>query len=271
MSNSLKALTASPVELLAGLVLIVLGVVAQVQGSGSSVVLMVAGGIGVAVGGILLSWIASKELGERQTLEAVDASRQEIDSKLDSLSRVLGQAAGQIGQAVQAVESGQSDSRTGFALVSQATRMIYGQVNEIAVIRGTSFDSAYLLETASQLDDLARRLTSPDVDERNELAEVRKELAAVKANLSAGAAAQRSFSLEPVACPYCENVNRVRLGSLGGDTASASCAACSERFNVHRNAAGRRSPVRSVQPVLKGSSRRPLRATRSPARTAVAA
>lgn len=241
MSASRGVLTSS-VEVVCGVGLIVAGVVVQVQGSRTptNTTLLVTGAVLVALGGVLISWIAARALGEKQAEEAAEVARNEIDEKLDSLSRVLGQAAGQISQAVEQVDLQQIPASTGFALISQATRMVYGQVNEIAVLRGSEFDSAYLLDTATTLDDLARQLAGPGNSRTsNRIEEVRRQLQDVKANLASGKkAAERSYPEATVGCPYCGARNEVRLGSLPGDTAAGSCAVCGESFNAHRAASG---------------------------------
>jgi transcription elongation factor Elf1 len=227
------------VEIIAALVLLSGGAVLQVIGSrqvADPTTLLIIGGILVAAGGVAISWVASSILAERQTNEAREGARAEVDEKLDNLSRALGQAAGQISQTVEQVELGQLQALTGFALVSQATRTIYGQVNEIAVIRGQKFDAAQLLDTAARLDDLARQLAVPTVKD-DELQKTRKELQDIQESLS-NVTPQRQYSEVRVACPYCGFANEVKLGSLPGDTAARPCASCELSFNVHRAADG---------------------------------
>lgn len=238
------------VELLSGLALLVCGIIVQASAAdpGSATAdasrdrtLLITGGVMVAFGGILLSWVASRVLAQDQAEQAVAAARAEVDQKLDNLSRVLGQAAGQISQAVEQSELDQIPPSTGFALVSQATRMIYGQVNEIAVIRGSEFDSAYLLQTASQLDELARQLSSSGQEHttKDVIEEVRRQLEDVQANLAAApATGQRTFATTGVTCPKCGAQNPVRLGTVPGETAAARCQACGTSFNAHRASNG---------------------------------
>lgn len=197
---------------------------------------MAGGTVAVALGGVLISWEASRILAARDSESAIKAARTEIDDRLDNLSRVLGQAAGQISQAVEQVETEQISETTAFALVSQANRMIYGQVNEIAVIRRTQFDSAYLLQTASTLDDLARQLSQPGSIADTKA--VQEKIAAVRATLSTTSGEGRSFPSELIDCPACGTENHVRLGSLPGDTAAAVCESCRIQFNAHRAANG---------------------------------
>jgi transcription elongation factor Elf1 len=157
---------------------------------------------------------------------------------------VLGQAAGQITQAVEKVDTGSISDVTGFELVSQANRMIYGQVNEIAVIRKTQFDSAYLLETANTLDKLGRELTSRSVgaNGHTDAAEVDAVLEKIQDVLEGlgtdKGAPVRATGEVRTTCPYCEKSVQVSVGATPGDTAAATCSQCGEVFNVHRSAAG---------------------------------
>jgi len=248
---------AALVEVVCGVAMVVFGVILQVNGTTGDTpnpTLTVSGGILVAVGGVLLSWMASRILAERQAVEAsedsrvaaqsaLEAAQAEVDEKLNNLSRVLGQAAGQIAQAVEKVDAGLVSEVTGFELISQANRMIYGQVSEIAVIRKSSFDPAYLLDTAATLDELARELTSrthsDDASaERESLVSVRERIETVRVGLKTAGGSLRVVSDVDTTCPYCDRSNRVSLGTTPGDTASATCKHCGEIFNAHRNAAG---------------------------------
>lgn len=245
MSNRSRgpAIARRVVEVVAGLTMLSTGVVLQVYGSrpetqtvGLDAPLLIVGGILVAAGGIVLSWIVSSLFAERQLAEARQEARAEVDDKLDNLSRVLGQAAGQIAQAVELADSGQIPPPTGFALVSQANRIVYGQVNEISVIRGQGFDAAQLVDTAARLDDLARKLSGSSTANA-ELAETQREIKDIHSRL-ATATPLRQFGRVRVNCPSCATRNDVVLGSLPGDTAGPTCSGCHRPFNVHRTLDG---------------------------------
>lgn len=238
-----RGLSRRIVESIAGAIMLGAGILLQVLGARSDQApaslgtpLLIIGGVLVAIGGVALSWIASSILTERQTFEARESARSEIDDKLDNLSRALGQAAGQISQAVEQADVGQIPSATGFALVSQATRTIYGQVNEIAVIRGQRFDAAQLLDTAARLDDLARQLSGPATKD-DDLSKTRRELQDIQ-NQLASATPVRQYGSVTVSCPYCGVVNVATLGTLPGSTSRHDCTGCKESFNVHRAATG---------------------------------
>lgn len=234
-----RSITTRVVEAISALALLIAGAIVQSIGSSTkepNTLLLVLGGLMVALGGVAASWIASSILAEKQAAEAASHAREELDQKLDNLSRVFGQAAGQISQAVEQAELQQIPPATGFALVSQATRMIYGQVNEIGVIRGVKFDAAQLLETAAKLDDLARQLSGSSA-KTSELNEVRRKIQVVQESLSS-ITPQRQFGEVKVDCPNCGHSNEVKLGSLPGDTAAAACLECGTMFNVHRAQTG---------------------------------
>lgn len=236
----LKRLFGHPVEILAGIAMIVLGALLQSFGSKSpdGTFELVIGGLLIAFGGILLAWIASKILSVDQAAQAAQKAEEDFAKKLDNLSRGIGQAAGQISQAVEQYELNKVNPTTGFALVSQANRIIYGQVNEIAVLRGEHFDAGALIDTANKLDELARQLSN--VTGTGSTADaVRKQLADVRQSLSTDSeGSRRAFRKESVTCPYCNASTDARLGSLPGDTAVATCRACGESFNTHRSSAG---------------------------------
>lgn len=228
------------VELVCGAATLIAGPVLQIIGTrAGDLAVLIVGGILTTVGGVLLSWSASLILADKNRSESDLALHGELDQKLDNLSRVLGQAAGQISQAVDQAEVGQISASTGFSLISQANRMIYGQVNEISVIRGAKFDAARLLETASTLDQLAKQLSGKtstgSAGEDNEA--IQAQLASIQSQL-ASASPQRTLSQVQIACPYCATVNDVVLGSIPGDTAARTCASCGKNFNTHRSATG---------------------------------
>lgn len=229
------------VEAIVGTIALVAGVVLQSYGAKDDnplhTELLILGGVMVAVGGVALSWIASAIISERQAADAVQVARDDVDHKLDNLSRVLGQAAGQISQAVQQSESGQISPATGFALVSQSTRIIYGQVNEISVIRGAKFDSAQLLETAGALDELARQFSGGATDER-EVDELRRRLKDIQTSLKTGKpgpidvdkAVPTSTPRWSFLCPRCGRPMGVRRDGNGARV--MACIACLAAIKV---------------------------------------
>lgn len=227
-----RSLTQSPIESLTACVLVGVGIYISSVGSSATsdkTGLLTAGGLLTTFGGILFAWVVSKAFTTEQ-------ARVEFQQQLGHLSRSLGQAAGQISRAVDQSQREDITEETGLALISQANRMIYGQVSEISVIQGTGFDPAYLLETATTLDGLARQLGS-DGKASNELEEVRRQLQEVRTNLSS-AAPTRTYSSASVPCPACRSENALRLGNVLGDTASGICNSCGERFNAHRASDG---------------------------------
>jgi hypothetical protein len=228
-----RVLLSSPVETLCGLVLIGAGVYVSSIGSSAPVHrngLLTMGGLLTTFGGVLVSWVASKAL-------AKDQAQAEFGQQLGNLSRNLGQAASQISRAVEQSQDHDVSAETGFALISQANRTIYGQVNEISVIQGAGFDPAYLLETASKLDSLALQLESSGKG-GEAVQQVRRQLEQVRTTLSRGPAV-RTYSRVQVACPECSSTNGLELGDVPGDTAAGTCSACGSRYNAHRSADGR--------------------------------
>jgi len=267
-----SAVTRRLVEIISSLVMFGGGVVIQAYGStagpdGTPETLpLLAGGVLVAFGGIALSWIASGILGERQVEDARKDAQISINEKLSYLARVLGQAAGQINQAVEDSESRRISGATGFALVSQANRLIYGQVNEIAVILNEQWDAAHLLETTKALNEVARELgqSRPGT---TEVEQIQTKLKGIENQLAAVAPA-RKFDLVDVECPYCSHINSVRLGDQQGDTAQPVCSSCTLRFYAHRGSSSRVQvraqpeaasvSVTNASPAVRGYDRRSL-------------
>lgn len=229
----LKSLWNNPIETLSAFVLVAVGVYISSIGSSATTHktgLLTAGGLLTTFGGVLFAWVVSKAF-------ATEQARAEFQQQLGHLSRNLGQAAGQISRAVEQSQVEDISSETGLALISQANRMIYGQVSEISVIQGTGFDPAYLLETATTLDGLAKQLESDRRADDGELEEVRRQLKEVRTSLSS-AARNRTYSRAVVDCPKCQTANGVELGDFPGDTASSMCGQCGVRFNAHRASGG---------------------------------
>jgi len=192
--------------------------------------LLAVGSVATTLGGVLISWFVSKAL-------TLSAAKQEYHQQLDSLSRNLGQAAGQITRVVERAELRELHPASAFALVSQAAGTIYGQVNEIAVLRGSQFDAAYLIETAKKLNNLASELEGSGKSPER-LEDVRRELSSVTDKLASRVSGSRSFSLVRVPCPYCHSINSVEVGDFPGDTSTPTCTECNTRFNIHRSSAG---------------------------------
>ena len=229
-----RVLSDHQVEVACGLVLVASGVfVASVAGSSQAhhSALQACGAVLTTFGGILISWVASRAYTREQ-------ARLEFGLQLANLSRNLGQAAGQINRAVEQAQLRELTPVTGFALISQANRMIYGQVNEIAVIQGERFDPAYLLETASKLDEVAVKLERQGPEDES-LSTVRRELEGIRSVLKTGPGSQaRVLSPANVTCPFCNAANELEVGNIPGDTAAGTCAVCHERYNAHRSADG---------------------------------
>lgn len=231
-----REVTERLLELVVAFILVLAGIVATASADGSA--LWAAFGSGLtALGGVQIAWIASAASGRL-------VERREQKRQLDVLSRAIGQTVGSVGWAVAQAKEGQMSPERALDLVSQGTQFLYGQVNEISVLRGEAYDSAYLLETAKTLESLARDLEGAEVrrvDARSadEVTRVLEQLGKVRSQLSSRASVERTRSLEEVSCPYCGHQNDVTLGLFPGETTQASCSSCSQTFNAHRDSGGR--------------------------------
>lgn len=237
------------VEATAGVVLIIAGCIAQGVGSGleespGKTTLIVLGNIMVIVGGVAITWIASLVFAERQAVrdedsaakameEAVAATREQLDDKLDNLSRAIGQSASQLSLTVARVREGDLPAASGLELINQTTLTLFGQANEIAVIRGAAFDADELLSTARRLTSLARELSDDSLNDSRDDAQA--ELRTIQESLER---ATRERASVAVTCPYCGTPDQVSLGVSKGDTASPTCSVCGRQFYVHRGESG---------------------------------
>ena len=228
----LRALASHPVEVIAGIILVVVGVMltATSTGHSHSTKNIVIGAVATAFGGVILSWTTGKSLSRTEALE-------DIRSQLDLVSRNLGQASGQISRAVEQAQIHELQPATGFALVAQAATMIYGQVSAIQTILGDRFDAEDLLFTVKELESLAVRLERRGTGADLEVDAVRNRLQEMRTQLARSTVTQAKAS-ESVSCPHCNRMTVVAIGLNGGDTSSARCSNCGGRFNAHRRADG---------------------------------
>lgn len=230
----LKEIIGHPVEIAAGLALVVLGVVLTAKGADpehASASLLTLGGVATALGGVLMTWTVGKVVSKRDALN-------EMRSQLDLVSRNLGQASGQISRAVEECQADHMPAATGFALVSQSAMTIYAQVTAIQNILGDKFDAQDLLDTVTELEDLAKKLARTGADTTtNEVAEVTSRLQEMRTELARSTVA-RTRASELVECPSCLSPTKVLIGVNGGDTARSHCPRCERSFNTHRRPDG---------------------------------
>ncbi len=196
------------------------------------------------MGGVLISWIASRAY-------ARDQAREEFNTQLGSLSRNLGQVAGQIGRAVNLGATSEIEASAAFAMVDQANQMVYGQVNEIAVLQGAGFDPGYLIETAQTLQAVTEQLASREPRTDASLVKVQRELARVTSTLR-NSPGPRTYEQVSVQCPYCGHSNSLRLGNFPGDTAGPRCEQCKRTYFAHRAVTG---AVFASRPGVPGAER----------------
>lgn len=207
-------------------------------------------------GGALLSWVIAATVSRRD-------AREELNEKLESLSRNLAVIYGRIMDAAQLGSRGAYVSEeTALALIIQAADMINGQVTEIQAIRGNSFEGGILIETKEKLDDLSRKLARTESQgaqesvslETSEVKALRNTVDAIRSDISrlqSGDAA--GYTREDANCPNCGAVNGAFVGAAIGSTATRKCQACGIGFNIHRRA-DRTIFTRLVGPAPAGAS-----------------
>ncbi|MFG3181741.1 hypothetical protein [Streptomyces nigra] len=190
------------------------------------------------IAGVIFSWVITATTSKRD-------AQQDVNEKLDSVSRNLAVIYGRI---IDAVEMGQVQAyppETTLALVSQAANMINGQVTEIQAIRGDEFSGGVLVETKNKLDELAQILSKRSdggqagktVLEAVEVRDLRDAIDIIRRDVSRLQGARPSTHVtEEVACPNCGALSSVMMGASVGSTTATHCDSCDSRFNVHRKA-----------------------------------
>lgn len=108
---------------------------------------VVGGGL-AAVGGALLSWSTA-------TVRTTEQAQKVLKPNLETISRHLAAASGQISRAVQAVNLGNVEATMAIGLISQTTSLLYGLVNDIQVMAGSEFSSENLIATVDGCEELA--------------------------------------------------------------------------------------------------------------------
>jgi transcription elongation factor Elf1 len=230
-----------PIELGAGLMLAVVGVMLTVSGTqpGGGTYKLYFGGLATTFGGVLLSWTVSKAISRSEAL-------QEIRSQLDLVSKTLGQAAGQISRVVDQCNDHSLNADTGFAMVGQQAQVVGAQVSAIQGILGNPFETAELLTTITEVERLAEKLDRKERGAATVQTEsaVENTVAAVKNRLHemreqlAGPRTTSARVSEIADCPVCGKEQSVSIGAYPGDTASNFCTNCGRSFNVHRRSDG---------------------------------
>lgn len=229
MNDVRDAARGRAVEIVCGLVMILVGVWLTAASSTSvppNQLGIGAGGLLTALGGVLMSWVVAFAVSKREAVK-------QLNEQFDAVSRNLGQAATRVSRAVEQCQAQELDSTTTLALISQATTLIYGQIDQIQRLIGARFDSEAIMQTFKELDQLATKL---DREPRAASEEVRGEVARILQRVRRGT--QPVAKKVEVECPYCEVSYPVSLGTDSGATSTVTCLSCTGRFNVHRSSGG---------------------------------
>lgn len=229
-----------PVEVGAGVILAVVGVMLTVSGtqSGSGIYKLYFGGLATTFGGVLLSWTVGKAISRSEALH-------EISSQLDLVSKTLGQAAGQISRVVDQCNDHSLNADIGFAMVGQQAQLVGAQVSALQGILGNPFETKDLLTTITEVEKLAEKLdrkergvpTAPtEAADASTMADVKNRLHVMREQLTGPRTSTRVT--ETASCPKCNEAQEVSIGAYPGDTAANVCTHCGKPFNVHRRSDG---------------------------------
>lgn len=173
----------------------------------------------IAAGGVLLSVHPASAYARRDAEAAFHA-------RLDTLVRQLAISSGQIDQAALHAQTGTVDAETCFALIRQASRTLFGLVDEMRAVRGARFDPSETVQTVETLLEMAEDLNSYtdkalrvgrlEPAATQELQELKVQIAAMSDRLAVGAAPSRSSSAVKVDCLQCGTVVPVVIGDAPG-------------------------------------------------------
>lgn len=227
-----RALVARPIENLGGTGLVVFGTVIAAVGVPEE--LQWVNGMGTAalvLGGALLSSSISRSYAEQ-------LAELQTRAEIGVLSDGVGNAAGEIQQALFARVRGEFTEATLHVSIGQALRSLYQNVTSMRRFAGSDHaDKDGLIETAEELNDITKQLvaltSSPAVEgARGELEALRGKLEGVVSTLKADS------TTETLRCPQCNQENSITIGVLPGTTRTANCVRCARRLNFHRAANG---------------------------------
>ena len=168
---------------------------------------VVLGGVAAALGGAVLSWMASVAVSKR-------AATDELGRQIASVTRSVAQASGQILNSIERAYKSDIEPVTAFELMYQQARSIQSDVNEISLIIQTGYSSANVEDTIKAIDEATRFLVGtkapPEVTER--LSRVRSSLVMTRDQGGPVAAHDAPPPVfKTISCPECSNGVPIRL------------------------------------------------------------
>ena len=256
--NFQDLLAGRPVEIGAGIALLLTGVVLPVWLSDLTAITLLGPAL-AAIGGVLISH-STDTVNKRE--RATDVLKHE----LETLSRNLGATAGQISNLIHEVNAGIHETERGIALISVCTNSLFSHVNDLNTLIGSASNYDELVSSYEDLNRIASSISSlraadPRAKEngsrtqnrqleaiQRDLRNVREKIQSASTVTAPGAAI--SYRSEQVTCPYCSNRTTISLGVQAGETSAPVCNTCKQRFNAHRR--GDNSII--VRPSIHASS-----------------
>lgn len=221
----IEMLRSRTLSLVAGLVMVGGGIwFTALSSHNSDTVGLFVGGTFTTLGGALLSWESGVVVSRVRAIR-------DVNDRIAAVSQNLAASATRIRRAVEQAQAQQMDQGTTLALISQATTMIYGQIDQIQHLIGQEFDSDAQMITVTELEKLEQKLDR-DPEARN--SPVREDVARI---LRMSRQGRDSESID-VKCPECSRKTLVSIGLDAGSTSSIVCPACALHFNVHRASSG---------------------------------
>jgi hypothetical protein len=200
-----------------------------------------AGALGTAaaaLGGALLSY-ASSTTNDKQRASRI------LAPELQSASRHLADTASKLSRNIQAYQTGLLEPELALDRLTQLTTSIYGCVNDVNILAGSSPNYQTLVDTVNGCEQMAARLeelTQRSGGPKNELEELREQFQSFRLQLNSAKKSLGDIDVprkeEKVACPNCQALSVVRLGVNPGDSSLTLCSSCSCKFHVHRDTVG---------------------------------
>jgi hypothetical protein len=191
---------------------------------------LILGGILTAFGPIVLSHAVSKRLGQRE-------AREELDSRMDSISMNLGQSVIALDSALKRWAANVDEPHVTLSIVASVVSAIEVQISQLQKLIGTPFSSESILNTKRDLTKLAGNLAKAvEVDDPEALREANRDIQKVLRRLNKSPLEEART--EEVRCPIDGAAQSVPLPDVPGATAHPTCPKCGETFAVHRDGRG---------------------------------
>ncbi len=234
--NLRAALRQSAVEVAAGLVMIVGGGI--ITGISSHTTSRVIGAVLVAVGGLLVSYRTTSVLARHQ-------AQQELRDRLSLFNNQLRATAAQLVDTVGEAQAGAIEKDTCYALMLQSSQSLTALVGQMRSTFKITTDYRDMANARKEIMELVQDFRAAAAEAKSVAEEEGREVEAERfADLEDAATAVEERLVEnlrepaTVACPYCNKVVNIMIGTASGESALPNCPHCKNHFHAHRGRDG---------------------------------